>query len=209
MAVNAAIMKAALLFTHQKSQNIPINELSLSQQNKDPSCHSERRVLCSGPADSAVGWSGYDNAITGINVSVQKQPNCCCLARIMIRPGLERMTRVFFFFFCFAAIWSSNPTEPRLCSDSFGLTTWICKRTERGWVSLLYWHSEHLISTVSGCFDIFLFFLKTIFAVLWFLPFAVFHPKGMLRYQMASIFFEFQKIFFLIKMKIYVFKRNH
>lgn len=96
MAVSAAVMKAVLWFTHQKIQNIPSNELSFPQQNKDPSCHSECRVPCLGPAYSAVVWCGHDNAITGINVSVQKQPNCCCLAAITIRPGLECLTHPLF-----------------------------------------------------------------------------------------------------------------
>lgn len=55
MADSAGAMKAALLFTHQNIQNISSNELSLPQQNKDPSCHSERRVPS--PGLPAVWWA--------------------------------------------------------------------------------------------------------------------------------------------------------
>lgn len=127
-------------------------------------------------------------------------------------PALNAWLRCFFFCFFFAAIWNSNPIEPRLCSDSFGLPTCICKRTERGWVARLYWCSEHSFSTVSGRFDIFHFFFKTIFAVLWFLPFAVFHPKGMLLYQMAFFFsvreLSSRKLSLWLKWR-YTYKTNH
>lgn len=46
------------------------------------------------------------------------------------RSGLALNAWLGWFFFCFAAIWNSNPTEPSLGSDSFGLTTWICQHTE-------------------------------------------------------------------------------
>ena len=38
-------LKAVFIFTHQNTENIGSNELFLPPKNKDPSCHSEQRVL--------------------------------------------------------------------------------------------------------------------------------------------------------------------
>lgn len=39
------LLKAVFLFTHQNTESISSNELSLPPKNKDPGCHSVQRVL--------------------------------------------------------------------------------------------------------------------------------------------------------------------
>lgn len=104
MAVSAATMKAALLFTPQNIQNISSNELSLSQQNKDPSCHSERRVPSPGlPAVwlADVGMIIPSPELMSLSKSrltavISHRLYCVCVA-LKTKPGLECMTQIFFF----------------------------------------------------------------------------------------------------------------
>lgn len=92
MAVSAAAMKAALLFTHQHIQNSSSNELSLSQQNKDPSCHRERRVPS--PGLPAVGWADVgmimpSPRLMSLFQMSQKPPDCYCLIPILFTLCVE------------------------------------------------------------------------------------------------------------------------
>lgn len=176
VAVSAATMKAALLFTPQNIQNISSNELSLSQQNKDPSCHSERRVPSPGlPAvwladvgmiiPSPELMSLFKSCLTAV---ISHRLYCVCGVKNKAWPRMHDSDLFFFFFqfLCFLLWYESWLSDTNWTRSLFWLGWsqstyfWV----NQMWIrSFLHWCSEGAeIPFVSGCFDFF-FLLKTIF----------------------------------------------
>lgn len=92
-----SLLKTVFLFTHQNTENIPSNELSLPSppKNKDPGSHSEQRLPYSRLPNCMASWCADDNAITRISVSAESS-----LAAVVPRPSLS------------LSVWGWNKASP-------------------------------------------------------------------------------------------------